>query len=42
MSNLNTRSTSGIRKIRELDHDEDVDQIRFRKKSKKERKDEYI
>ena len=37
MSNLNTRSTSGIRKIRELGHD-DVDQVRSRKKSKKEKK----
>ena len=37
MSNLNTRSTSGIRKIRELGH-HDVDQVRSRKKSKKEKK----
>ena len=38
MSNFNTRSTSGVRKIRELDHDEDVDQIRVRKKTKKRKK----
>ena len=35
MSNLNTRSTSGIRKARDFGHDEEFDQIRIRKKSRK-------
>ena len=35
MSNLNTRSTSGIRKARDFGHDEEFDQIRIRKKSSK-------